>query len=529
VRYQPVDDSTLRVFAIGTVGVETLRSEDGRETIQVATPQAGHGTGFMVGSDGLVVTARHVVDGARHVVVRLPEEKGFIPARVVLSSEEDDVAVLWVGEPGPAIELAAVEQALRVRQTVFAIGYPLDPSRKRAQSAKGIVAGALDDGTLQLDIAVNPGNSGGPLVDENNQLVGMVVARGAVEHGVQGMGFAVPLDKIRVALKQASAKLAAAGVPKPTEAERRSAAVVDELVQRGALHVLSDRKDLDSRANQKKLSGDLRAFASAIDDPDLLAFVSGNLWNASLLIKYGVITKIGDTELDSDGRESIARDLREQAVSLAHRANEEDPSVIDRSEFVRYASQFFPAPPAPNRDPAVVAVEIQPAPLLGRGEREYGARAYMTWRWNPDSGSLGRGPGVAVFTRLPWLHWASGHAQTHGHLGASISTIEIDRGDRTLKHRFYVVELGIAHRVWRRSGRHLLLGLAWSPGYYESAALDHLNAGEDRISAVGGQFSFLHARTSLGLELGAVEFTTGVRVLSGPTLWFEALSLGAHF
>ena len=65
VSYQGVDASTVRVFAIGNVGTESIELGDG-ETIYVATPAAGHGTGFMVGNDGLLLTAQHVVDKARH-------------------------------------------------------------------------------------------------------------------------------------------------------------------------------------------------------------------------------------------------------------------------------------------------------------------------------------------------------------------------------------------------------------------------------------------------------------------------------
>ncbi len=227
VNYQAVDRATLRVFAIGTVGLETIVSDDGLESVKVASPKAGHGTGFMVGGDGLLLTAQHVIDGAQHVVVRLPGQAGFTPARVVYQNSSDDIAVLSIAKSIPAIELANRGEALSVRQTVYAIGYPLDPARSQAQSARGIVAGELDNGTLQLDISVNPGNSGGPLVDEKNRVVGMVVARGNVKAGVQGMGFAVPRMKLATALSIARQTLELTGRAKLEPHEVRSAAVFD--------------------------------------------------------------------------------------------------------------------------------------------------------------------------------------------------------------------------------------------------------------------------------------------------------------
>src|SRR5262245_2302871 len=70
--YGRVDESTVRVFAIGTVGMEELPLHERR--VKVAIPRAGHGTGFVAGH-GLILTAHHVVEGARQVVVRLPGEK----------------------------------------------------------------------------------------------------------------------------------------------------------------------------------------------------------------------------------------------------------------------------------------------------------------------------------------------------------------------------------------------------------------------------------------------------------------------
>src|SRR5262245_29072325 len=79
LQYGKVDEATVRVFAIGTVGMEELSLRERR--VKVAIPRAGHGTGFVVGA-GIIVTAQHVVEGARRVVVRLPGDKGFFAARV---------------------------------------------------------------------------------------------------------------------------------------------------------------------------------------------------------------------------------------------------------------------------------------------------------------------------------------------------------------------------------------------------------------------------------------------------------------
>jgi serine protease Do len=225
----PVDDATVRVFAIGTVGVEPL---DVRGTwLQIASPVASHGTGFFL--DGrLVMTAQHVIDGARHVVVRLPGEGGFLPARVVFADKDADTAVLEVEPTTPPAPLTLAAAAPAVRHAVFAVGYPIDATRHQPQSARGIIAGFLDNGTIQLDIALNPGNSGGPVVDDQDVVVGMATARGNVERGIQGIGYAVPVGRLTAALDAARRALPPAAAPTTT---RDVASVVDELIQHGAL------------------------------------------------------------------------------------------------------------------------------------------------------------------------------------------------------------------------------------------------------------------------------------------------------
>lgn len=543
VNYQAVDSSTLRVFAIGTVGLETFTNEQDRQLIYVATPDSGHGTGFMVGNDGLLLTAQHVVDGARHVVVRLPGKDGFTPARVVHSNKKEDIAVLSIEEPIAAIELGDDKAGLQVRQTIFAIGYPMDPSRKQAQSARGIVAGALENGTVQLDIAVNPGNSGGPLVDESNRVVGMIVARGDVENGVQGMGFAVPLNKLTVALAKARKKIAKNGVEKLSAQERRSAGVVDELIQRGALHVLTDRKDLDSTINQKKLVEDLQTFTATIEDADLLAFVGGNLWNAHLIIKYGGVTKIGGTELSQEALGRLAYDLRDRALKLAYRAHQQDATVAKRSEYVRFAMRFFPdesrarlaggnntaSERLPNPRANLIVERSKPAPLLKKKNREFGARLSGSIRWSPETRQGAAGASLASFVRFGLRTASDGKAQTFAQVGPAISRVRFDAMEgEALQHTFYALEAGLLHRLWQHSGNHLQLGVFWSPSYYKSEVISE-GPGTDTVIASASEFALLHTRVSLGFQVGAAEFTAAVRILSGPTWWFEPVSVGFSF
>ncbi|HVU05043.1 MAG TPA: serine protease [Polyangiaceae bacterium] len=196
VTYSAIDKATVRVFAAHEVTTRDVTTKSGR-SYRLAVPESVHGSGVRVAPDGLILTAYHVVEHASFVAVMGPADAHARPASVVFADQRHDYAFVYAGgPPSDAVSLPAVAPSVPVRSTVYAVGYPLDADRKQPQSNRGIIAGALRDGSLQLDIAVNPGNSGGPVTDEHEALLGIVVARGDPRKGVEGIGVAVPLDPI---------------------------------------------------------------------------------------------------------------------------------------------------------------------------------------------------------------------------------------------------------------------------------------------------------------------------------------------
>lgn len=337
VAYTPVDNATFRVFAIGPVGLGTFELH-GR-TINFAITASGHGTGFAVSADGLILTAQHVVSDAHHVVVRHPGKGGFSAARVVYESPDDDIAVLRVERTLEPLVLDASAAALRVRQTAFAVGYPLDATRSFAQSARGIIAGHLDDGTVQLDMDVNPGNSGGPLLDERDRVIGMIVARADVQQGAQGIGYAVPVRKLVQATRLAAQLVRDGRVRRLSPQQHRSAVVVDELIQGGALRRMSGTSDLKQTMSLRLIEEAIDRVGEGVDDADLLAYIAANLWNASLVLRYGEVTEVGGTQMMPEQTQRLGRRLQGVASTLSHRALELDPSIAERSKFVVVAER----------------------------------------------------------------------------------------------------------------------------------------------------------------------------------------------
>jgi serine protease Do len=159
----------------------------------------GQGSGLVVASDGYVVTNSHVVRGARDLVVGLgPGER--VHAELVGDDPASDLAVLRVAQSGlPALALHD-ERRPRVGQLVLAIGNPLHFDRSVSLGIVSAVDRALPagrgralEGLVQTDAAINPGSSGGPLLDAAGVAVGVTTA---VIPMARGLGFAIPTHTV---------------------------------------------------------------------------------------------------------------------------------------------------------------------------------------------------------------------------------------------------------------------------------------------------------------------------------------------
>ncbi len=512
--YGSVDRSTVRVFAIGTVGVRSLEVQG--QSIRVASPNGGHGTGFFVGP-GLILTAQHVVEDARHLVVRLPGEGGFFGAHVVVAHKDLDIALLAVEAQQPALEISHAAQP-HVRKTVYAIGYPIDATRTQPQSARGIVSGFLEDGTVQLDMALNPGNSGGPLVDEQDQVVGMVVARGNLEAGVQGIGYAVPATKLATVIAEGR-RLVAAGEVVPMNAKGRlGAVVVDGLVQHGALYQLQKAGDLGEGLRSVDLDKELDALTTSIDDADLLVYVGAALWNAALALEVGGAREIGQSQLTDQEAFALAERLRSSCVQACRRAVGLDPAVARRSAIVDLVlSTSTDSSTAPGI--ATTSYGHHPVPL--ESDVDVSLRAAPEVRLNPSEGSVGYGYGfgaglmVHTSSRFAWLiGGAFGRASLDGMSGPS--------GLPTFAHTYVAVELGIAAKFGTRE-RHLELAAAYAPSWYRSSVATTTTRGH------ASSMALINVRASAAYRWGSFQLGAAANVLSGPTVWIEPLNLAVVF
>jgi putative serine protease PepD len=195
-----VDDTTARTVYDGahdSTAFITAASQQGEAT----------GSGFVVSSDGLVVTNEHVIDGAQQVTVRLGASTTDHPATVVGVDASKDLALLRVDTGGAKLKPLKLADSgqVGVGDPVYAIGNPygLDDTL-----TTGIVSalnrdiqspdGSTISGVIQTDAAINPGNSGGPLLDAQGDVVGVnsQIASGGGGGNV-GIGFAIPSSTVK--------------------------------------------------------------------------------------------------------------------------------------------------------------------------------------------------------------------------------------------------------------------------------------------------------------------------------------------
>lgn len=160
-------------------------------------PTHGLGSGFIVRSDGVILTNAHVVRDAQHVTVKLADHREY-RAKVLGIDTATDVAVLKIDAQNlPTVRLANSDE-LAVGDYVLAIGAPYgleETATAGIVSAKGrSLPGNSYVPFIQTDVAVNPGNSGGPLFDAHGQVVGINSQIYSNTGGYQGVSFAIPID-----------------------------------------------------------------------------------------------------------------------------------------------------------------------------------------------------------------------------------------------------------------------------------------------------------------------------------------------
>ena len=206
--------TNIRVYESANRSVVNIltRSVNYDRFFMLPSNDEGAGSGAVIDKRGHILTNNHVIDDAEVILVTLPGAEQPYPAKLIGRDVASDIAVLKI--EAPASELFPItigmSDNLRVGQRVYTLGNPFGfdgtlttgiisnlnrtlPSRQRGREMKSII---------QTDAPMNPGNSGGPLLDTSGRMVGMNVAIASMSGQSSGLGFAIPANRIRQIVPQ---------------------------------------------------------------------------------------------------------------------------------------------------------------------------------------------------------------------------------------------------------------------------------------------------------------------------------------
>jgi len=199
-----IETPTRRILEFSPFGGFISRIEGG-------TPQ-DIGTGFVVSSEGLIVTNKHVVANTTANYKVIDKDGKEYEVEQISRDPSNDIAILKINATGLKIIELGNSDNLKVGQFVIAIGTALGELRHTVTTGvisglgRGITAGSIYEGyveqlddVIQTDAAINPGNSGGPLLNSAGQVIGVNVA---LASGAENIGFAIPIDIVKEGLNQ---------------------------------------------------------------------------------------------------------------------------------------------------------------------------------------------------------------------------------------------------------------------------------------------------------------------------------------
>lgn len=216
----PLEERLITLFETASPSVAHINTSSIVPTYLGVREQQGSGTGFVWDTAGTIVTNHHVVADTTEVMVTVAGHNYM--ADVMRSSPSHDLAILKLRGSGAGLKPIALGTSndLRVGQTAIAIGNPFGFDQTMTT---GIVSalnrtlkskdGSLMRGLIQVDAAINPGSSGGPLLDSAGRLIGVTTAIYSPSGANAGLGFAVPADVVNlivprlIANKPTTAKL----------------------------------------------------------------------------------------------------------------------------------------------------------------------------------------------------------------------------------------------------------------------------------------------------------------------------------
>ena len=267
-------------------------------------PHRAQGSGFIVNADGVILTNAHVVDDASEVTVKLTDKREF-RAKVIGIDKPSDVAVLKISAKNLPVVRVGNAGAVNVGEWVLAIGSPFGFENSVTAGIVSAKSRSLPDENyvpfIQTDVAVNPGNSGGPLFNMHGEVIGINSQIYTHSGGYQGLSFAIPID---VAMKVESQILQHGKVVRG----RMGAAIQDLNQDLAESFGLSSPKG----ALVNSVEPDSPAERAGLKPGDVVLALNGQTINSSADLP----PKVADLKPGSEAALDVWRDHRTQRMTV---------------------------------------------------------------------------------------------------------------------------------------------------------------------------------------------------------------------
>lgn len=280
--------------------------------------EIGGGTGFMISSDGMLVTNKHVVEDEQAEYTVLTNDGKKYPAQVLARDSLNDLAVLKIEEKNlPVLKLGDSDK-IEIGRTVIAIGNALGEFRntvsigivsglKRSVTASGMASGAEQlQEVIQTDAAINPGNSGGPLLNLQGEVIGINTA---MAQGAENIGFAIPINQAK----------------KSIESVKKNGKISYPWL--GVRYVLIT-EELKKKNN---LSVDYGALVSRGEKQEDLAVVPGSPADKAGIVENDIILEVGGVKINQENTLAVLVQKRqigeEITLKILHKGEEKTVKV----------------------------------------------------------------------------------------------------------------------------------------------------------------------------------------------------------
>jgi len=278
--------------------------------MQIIPEQRASGSGVIISNDGYIVTNNHVVSGADEITVTMANKKTF-KATVVGTDASTDLAVIKIDGSNLPYIVYGNSDDIRLGQWVLAIGYPLNldvtvtagivSAKARSININDRQSDKPIESFIQTDAAVNPGNSGGALINTNGELIGINSAIASPTGSYAGYSYAIPVNIV----KKAVADIVKFGI-----------------VQRAYIGITYPREGLDEKA-EAALDKEFGTTWKTVDGVFVTDVPAGSAASSAGIQKGDIITKINNVAITSgpELQEQVARYKPGDKVTITYKRN----------------------------------------------------------------------------------------------------------------------------------------------------------------------------------------------------------------